>query len=328
MIREAEAIDKSNMKGLIDQFGKQIQDARKLGGKIKLRISPELIIVGGMGGSGYAGTLLKQYLPDLNILVIEDYHLPSWVKKNAFVFVSSYSGNTEETLSLFQDAHRKNFPIVALSAGGKLEAMALAKNVPHIKLPGGLPPRLSTGYLFIPLLTVLQNAGLIPNQDPEIDKAIAALDNPKHRRIGEELSSRLIDRVPLIYGSGKLEAVARKWKIDLNENSKTPAFYNIYPEFNHNELNGFINLPARFHAIILRDEDDSPRIQKRMDITKKIIRETGTTVTELVIRGDCALSKLLSALHISLYLSYNLALAYGTDPTPVPIVEILKKELK
>ncbi|MBU0980913.1 MAG: bifunctional phosphoglucose/phosphomannose isomerase [Nanoarchaeota archaeon] len=327
MIREESLTDKSNMEGSIANFFKECHDARKLGRKVRVQ-KPEAIVIAGMGGSGISGRLLHNYLPELPIFVANHYDLPEWLPKKTLVFVASYSGNTEETLSMFQAAHKKGYNIVAMSSGGKLEKMANAKNVTHIKLPTGFPPRLATAFLFVPLITVLQNSGIIPNKDVELDKAIQALQNPKHKRMGEDISKRLVDRVPLIYSSKNFSAVAMKWKTDINENAKTPAFHNTYSEHNHNELNGFLNLPARFHVIILRDEDDNRHIQKRFDITKKIIRETGTTVTEIMIRGDNKLSKILSTMHIGLWAAYHLALAYGTDPTPVPVIEVLKRELK
>jgi len=328
MIREAESLDKNNMEKIITDFSKQCQDARKLCGRIKTATKPSSIVIGAMGGSAIAGDFLRCYLPNIPISVVRDYQLPETIQKPALIFIVSYSGNTEESLSMFQDAYRRGHAIICMSSGGKLESVARAKDVPYIRLPSGVPPRLSTGYIFFPILGVLQNSGIIPNKDAEVEATIRALENPKHRRMGEELANRLKDRIPLVYSSGKFGAVAMKWKTDINENAKTPAFFNIYPEFNHNELNGFLNLPGRFHAIILRDENEHPRIAKRMDVTKKIIRETGTTLTELGIKGDNELAKLFSTMLIGLWASYFLAILYGTDPTPVPVIEMLKKDLK
>ncbi|MFH1409534.1 MAG: bifunctional phosphoglucose/phosphomannose isomerase [Nanoarchaeota archaeon] len=274
------------------------------------------------------GDLLRNYLPELPIFVVRDYALPAWLPKKTLVFSSSYSGNTEETLSMFQDAHKKGFTIISLSSGGKLQRMAMAKSLPHVELPPGFSPRLTTGFMLIPLIKILQQSGIISNRDAHLSKAIKSLQNPKHRRVGEELSKRLVEKLPIIYASERFRSVSMKWKTDINETAKTHAFFNTYSEMNHNEIMGFVEQNTSYHVIILRDEEDPLRIVKRMQITNKLMRETGAGVTEIVIRGDNMLSKLLSTVHIGFWMSYFLAMEYGHDPTPVPIIESLKNELK
>ena len=177
------------------------------------------------------------------------------------------------------------------------------------------------------MLAVLYNSHFIDNPSEDIKNTIKALKNPKFKERAQDLAEKLVEKVPLIYSSEKMGVVAYRWKTQFNENAKIHAFHHVFPELDHNELVGYGNIKAGYHIIIIKDDEDYVKVKKRMDITKRLISEAGINVTELVIKGECFLTKLFSAIYLGDLTSYYLALKYGTDPTPVDVIEKLKKEL-
>jgi len=327
---KAEDIDAEDMKSVIENFPNMCREGFRFGDKVEIKEKVYRIVVTGMGGSGISGDILKSCLHEesINVHVCKDYKLFDFVDKKTLVFVVSYSGNTEETISAYQDAVKKQAQIVAICSGGKLANMAKKDRNSLIKIPVGIQPRLATAYLFFPMLKVLQKNKIIKNKDEEVHAVIDALEKPVFRDMAEDLVPKIVNKIPLIYASQRYYTTAMKWKTDINENTKIHAFYNIYPEFNHNEINGYVNKIGDFYVIIIRDEDEQYRIRKRMKATKEIIKNKGVNVTEIVIKGDNYLTKLFSTIYIGTWVSYFLALEYETDPTPVEIIEELKKKLK
>jgi glucose/mannose-6-phosphate isomerase len=292
----------------------------------------EDIAVLGMGGSGFSGDLLKVYLgeSERRVHVIKDYTLPAYINKKCLVFAVSYSGNTEETVSGYRSAVRRNARVIAISSGGKLEELSKLNKTQHIKIPSGLPPRLSTPYLIIPILNVLSFSGIIDEQEKIMKKCIANLISSASRIESntKELAKKVKGKTPLIYASTRMFCVAEKWKTDINENAKIHAFYNLFPEFNHNELCAYDSPKQGYHAIILSDPDDYERIKARIKIFKKITSVSTTPVTEIAVTGDNLFTRLMSTIWMGLFFSYFLAVELGVDPTPVVIIEKLKKELE
>jgi glucose/mannose-6-phosphate isomerase len=284
------------------------------------------IIVAGMGGSAVGGDLLRLYMHDSKIPVatVRDYRLPDFVNENTLVFVISYSGNTEETLSAFEDAQKKKAKIVAVTSGGQL-----AEKAPKsIKIPAGLQPRAALGYLFLPILGVLVNSGIVKENTAEISEMLEILSKKDdYMQFGEKLAKKIGNKTPLIYASEQFSAVAYRWKTQFNENSKAAAFSHNFSELNHNEIVGYQTMPReKFIAIFIRDNHDHERIQKRMDITKEIISQK-IDVEEVYTKGSFMLSRLFSGLHYADYVSYYLALQNRIDPSPVVVIENLKKKL-
>jgi glucose/mannose-6-phosphate isomerase len=325
-------IDKENMIEILRSFPKMVETASALGDDITFQKDfIDSIVVCGMGGSGYNGDLLKAYLQkqQLRIDVIKDYDLPFYAQKKTLLFALSYSGNTEETLSACRLASHRGCKIISLSSGGKLQEMAKMNHNLHIIVPSGIQPRLSTPYQFIPLLNVLSFSGVIPEQEETIKKTIADLKNSaeKIEAGGKEIAGKLKGKIPLIYSSQRMQCLAEKWKTDINENAKTHAFYNTFPEFNHNELCAFENTGKDYHVLIVSDKEDPDKIKNRIKTFKKTVSQYKVAVTEIGISGDSMLTKLLSGVWMGLFMSYYLALEYGRDPTPVNIIEKFKKEL-
>lgn len=324
-----EEIDKENMHDVIKHFPEQVIKGFKLGAGIKVVDKIEGILITGMGGSALPGEILKSYLHDskIPITINRDYFIPEWVNSKTLVFAISFSGNTEETINAYRNAIRKGCNVIAVSSGGKLKMLADKQKVPHIMIPGGIQPRSGYGFLFFSILRVLQNSNLIEDQTSFVEKTVATLQKPIFWERAKELAEKLKDKIPVIYSSDRLKAIAYKWKISFNENSKVHAFYNVFPELNHNEMVGYTNVKGNLYIIIIKDEDDYERTRARMKLTKDLIKKAGVPVVEIELSGPCRLAKLISAIYIGDWTSYYLAMEYGLDPTPVDIIEEFKKKL-
>ncbi len=322
-------IDTRDMYGILEKFPQQIAAAMKLGENIKITEIIDKIVVTGMGGSALAGDLLQTYLKDekIPIHVNKDYFLPESINSRTLVFVISYSGNTEETVNAYRNALRKGCRIVVITSGGRLEMLARKQGIDLVLVNKDIQPRLALGYLFFPIITILQNSKLIADRTNEIIRMIEILKTPVFKDKGNDLAKKLDGKVPLIYTSERLKIIGYKWKINFNENTKIHAFYNVFPELDHNEINGFVNLKANYYVIIFKDENDYMKLRKQMDITKNLIKKKNVSVTEISLTGSSLLTKIFSAIYIGDWCSYFLALKYKVDPTPVELIEDLKKQL-
>ncbi len=320
-------IDNSNMLKAIEDFPQQCRTALDLAKGMTVSGKVDKVVVAGMGGSAVGGDLLKTYVHDskIPVFVVRDYKVPNFVDEKTLVFAVSYSGNTEETLSAFEDATRKNAKIIAVTSGGQLGVMA--KKV--IKIPAGLQPRAALGYLFFPVLGVLNNSGMIDVKGDEIKEMLDTLSKTEdYKSTGERLAKKIQNKTALVYSSEVFGAVAYRWKTQLNENSKSAAFHHVFPEMNHNEIVSFQSMNKKdFAAIFIRDNFDNERIKKRMDITKEII-STKVDAEEIFTRGDGMLSRIFSGIYYGDFVSYYLAILNNIDPTPVNVIENLKKRLK
>lgn len=323
-----EQVDKSNMRKCIEDFPYHIQDAVRRAENIKINEKCSEIILLGMGGSAIAGDLLQAYCPQLRITVNRDYDLPHYCTKETLVIVSTYSGNTEETISAYKQAIRKKCTLVTITSNGRALELTRLNNNPVIILPQGMQPRAALAYSFFTLLKFLDNSGIIPPQTEQIQYAIKELKRPVFEQMGKELAAKLYKKIPLIYASKRLYSVAVRWKNQCNENAKMHAFCNQFSELDHNEIVGFVKKSDAFHVVMLRDEEESDPMQKRMKITKDLIREHDGDVTEIVIKGKNVLVRLSSAVLMGDWMSYYLALANGVDPSDVHIIEELKKRMK
>jgi glucose/mannose-6-phosphate isomerase len=241
------------------------------------------------------------------------------------IFISSYSGNTEETVSCFYQSLQIKATTVAFSEGGKIEEVAKKNNIPHVKYKIDFPhfqPRYANTYAFAAMRKVLTNLKItgkiirFPKLDPK-----------KSEVFGEELAKKIKNKIPIIYTSNRFKVIAKNWKIKINENAKSPAFWNYFPELNHNEMLGF-SLPKNdYFFLILKDEEDHPRIKERIDLTAEIYKKKGLNSQIIDIQGKTFLDKILKTLVLGDWVSYYLAQEYEQDPTPVELVEEFKKKL-
>ena len=332
MAKKEDAIDKEHMIDSILSLHTQVKEGLNLAKDIRIKGKFEHVIVAGMGGSALPGLVLQNVVAPttLKVTVVRDYELPTWADKNTLVFAVSYSGNTEEAVSAYRDALKKGCAVVALSSGGKLKELARRQKIAWIEIPKpspGFQPRAAIGYLFFCILGVLINGSFLPKMDNEIETTIRALQNTKLEEKAKDLADNLTNRIPVIYTSEKLSSAGYKWKIAFNENAKTNAYANVFSELNHNEMNGYPNAQGKLHVIFITNDDDHPRIRKRMSITKELIKKQGFPVTEIALKGRSLMTKLFSAILIGDLTAYHVALNYKTDPTPVKLIEAFKKML-
>lgn len=319
-------VDKSNMLRALEEFPYQCKMALELSKGMSIPGDIENIVIAGMGGSAVGGDLLRIYMRNsrIPVHVLRDYRLPGFVNEKTLFFAISYSGNTEETISSFNEAEKRKAKIVAVTSGGILKQMAKR----CISIPAGLQPRAALGYLFFPALGVLDNSGIIKVKNDEISEMLGILGKTDDfRSEGERLAKKIGKRTPVIYASENMYAIAYRWKTQFNENGKMPAFHHTFSEMNHNEIVGYQNMQREdFISIIIRDKDDNERIRKRMDITKEIM-SSRVDVEEISTKGEFLLSRLFSGIYYGDFASYYAAIANKIDPSPVTVIENLKKRL-
>lgn len=303
-------------------FKPKIENADKL-------VKRKKYILAGMGGSRLAADVLLSLHPSVDIRFHKDYELPHYADtKERLVICSSYSGNTEETISAYTAARAKKLPVVCIAAGGKLIEMAKKDKTPYILIPNtGIQPRCATGFSLIALMTVLGMKKEI-SQLRSLEKTL----KPKLiEKQGRALAQKLENSVPLIYTSTQNSAIAENWKIKMNENGKIPAFWNVVPELNHNEMTGFdiisstASLSKTFHCVFIIDKNDHERIQKRFKIIEKLYTNRGISVTKIIISGNTREEKLFSTLLLGDWTSLALSEYYKTESEQVPMVEEFKK---
>jgi len=329
--------DKSGMLGIIESFPEQCRDAKSIGYKFAL---PEgfgkkykNIVCVGLGGSAIGADLVRSYVADelkIPLFVIRNYTLPGFAGRHTLAIISSYSGNTEETLSAYRDARKRGCGIVVITSGGKLLRFAAEDKIPVINIPAGFPPRTAFGYSFFPILVLLSRMGMIKDQSLFINDAIKNLKKLKKPR-AKMIAARLYGKLPVIYASeGRLSAVVTRWRGQLAENSKTLASSHVFPEMSHNEIVGWEN-PKRILkksvVIMLRDPSDHPGISRRMDVVKKMLLKKKVDVVEIDSTGKELLGRIFSLVYMADFVSFYLAILNKVDPTPVESITYLKKEL-
>ena len=354
-------LDKANMIELLEEFPQKMRDALRLGEEftIPTNFSPasvsnsvpapgsaqnfKNIVVLGMGGSAIGGDLLSNYLADelsIPIVVIRGYDIPKFVDENSLVFAVSYSGNTEETISALKKCLEAKARVIALTSGGKLAALSQENNFPVIKVPAGIQPRAAISYLFFPVLKVLERLGLIKERSEEIEETLSILQEFSveysaksllENNLAKKVALSLYQHLPLVYGSeGLLEAVAMRWKTQINENSKWPCFWNVFSELDHNEIVGYEienSINRQVKIVYLQDKEGSLRVEQRREITRKIIEDKVAEFIVCTTKGKGKLARMFSLIYLGDLASYYLAILNQVDPSPVACIEDLKKEL-
>lgn len=342
---DVRAHDRAGMAGLIAAWPEQVRTQRAALAERPwpARPAPNLLAVGGMGGSAIAADLVfaltAPRLP-FPTLVCRDYAWPAALGPDGLAVLSSYSGNTEETLALEAQARARGVPRVAITTGGALAARCDADGTPWRGLPAGLPPRAALGYSVVSLSLLLEALG-----DPGAGAAAweesvrtleelgqrcapdrAEADNP-----AKSLARVLVGRAACIYGgAGVPAAAARRWKGQFHENAKTLAFDAVLPEMNHNEIVGWqalADLHPRFAVVLLRDVDESPALAARMAVTRAILADEGVDVHEVRGEGASPLARMLSLVALGDWVSLYLAVLAGVDPTPIHKIDRLKAAL-
>ena len=342
-------LDTEDVLGAVERFADQCRDAWEIGRAatgLPDAAGIDSIVVLGMGGSGVSGDVVQAIVEprlQLPFRTIKHYGpLPGWVGRNTLAFAVSYSGTTEETVAALKEARDRGARCVAVSSGGTLEEEARAGGFAHVRIPPGLQPRASLGYLTLPLLAVLAGMQLIPDPTDDVEetlKVLADIAARCHRDVAmddnpsKDLAQRIVGRIPVVYGGPGLGSVAAyRFKCDLNEYGKTPAFWHYLPELNHNEIVGWNQLAdvttERAVVVMLRDESDGDRVDLRFDITRRLIESNVAEIFEVRSEGTSELARILSLVLITQLAAIYVGLAYGVDPGPVEVILKLKNELK
>lgn len=297
------------------------------------------IVFAGMGGSGLAGLIALSWPGfDLPFELVRNYHIPGYVSSETLFIASSYSGNTEETLSAFAEARTKNASIVVISSGGKLAEMAQSANYPLMQLPPGLQPRYAVFYNLKALLTVTDKLGITSGKADELSAAQQFLTDasskwlatiPTTQNLAKQIAQECAGKSVVIYAGPKLFPAAYKWKISFNENAKQVAWCNQLPEFNHNEFIGWTKQPVNkpYSVVDIRSNFEDPQVQKRFLVSSKLL--SGLRPDPIVVDavGKNLIEQLLWSIALGDFVSIYTALLSGLNPTPVDLIEKLKKEL-
>ncbi|MFN2370098.1 MAG: bifunctional phosphoglucose/phosphomannose isomerase [Candidatus Krumholzibacteriia bacterium] len=337
---------------LVDRLADQLLESAGLPGLDEAAAAgpaPARVVLCGMGGSAIAGDLVAPLLPEVQLAVHRDYGLPRWAGADDLVIVSSYSGDTQEALAGWDEAGRRGCRRLALTSGGALAALAAARDVPVVRLPGGLPPRASLGYGLGALVRVLGLLQALPDAAAEVEAAAAGLraaapgrlapyarageaspvpaDEPPARAVAESLHGR----VAVIHTAGaEAHAAGLRLKAQLNENAKVPALLAAYPELDHNELVGWAvdqDLRDRFVLLILRGRCDHERLDRRVAVTRGLLAGQFAAVHEIAARGQRPLARIMSLVQYGDFVSCHLADLRGIDPVPVDRITRLKAAL-
>ncbi len=346
--QQIKKLDPADMYARIYGFPEQLQEGYNLPirGDLSAINTAEIksIMVIGMGGSAIGGDILRSYLAEeaaIPIMVNRNYSLPRFVDRHTLLIASSYSGNTEETLAAFEQGKQRGCPIIVTTTGGKLGALAVENNYPHVILPAGLQPRAALGYSFGPLLQIMEKLGYIPGQKEIVEATCASLITSRKklgmnisekRNPARQLAAKLKEKIGIVYaGADYYDTVAVRFKGQICENAKALAYANICPEFNHNELVGFDfppKLVAKLVVIFLTGPADSHGVTKRFKIINKILTEKKITTVFLKAQGPNRLAEIFSLVQFGDLTSYYLALINKTDPSPVHVINRLKTALE
>lgn len=324
------------MKKLIADFTKHLTEAIAIGEKSILSTSEnkiENILITGLGGSGIGGTIVSEIISGeskVPVLVNKDYFLPAFVGKNTLVIVSSYSGNTEETLSAFKIAIERNAKIVCISSGGKILEIAKNKKIDFIEIPSGMPPRSAFGYSFTQLFFILHFFGIIKDGfKKNIQDSIQLLD-AEESNIQQEamkIAEKMLNTMPVIYSVSGNEGVAVRFRQQVNENSKVLCWHHVIPEMNHNELVGWKNQSGNYSVIIFRNQEDYSRSVERIEINKKVISESCKNIIEIAAKGNSRIERVLYHIHLGDWISVCIAELRNIDAMEVKVIDFLKNEL-
>ena len=344
-ISTIERYDTRQMRDLLVNFPEQIKDAVRIGSAAAVpwkagRFTD--VTVTGLGGSAIGGDLLRSYLAgelDIPFTVNRHYFLPEFVGRSSLVIVSSYSGNTEETVSAHGDAAKRGASVLCITSNGETQRLAKKFRQPVIIIPKGYPPRAALGYSFFTVLAAMVRMKLIAPRKKDIDETVrllarkaktySSLDPARNPALS--IAQQLFGKLPIIYSSAdRFDVVNLRWRGQLAENAKVLAFGHVLPEMNHNELVGWKVLRRHMKemvVIFLHDKGDHKRVQLRMGIMKNIVGEYAARIVDASSEGSSLLARTFSLIYLGDWVSYYLAMLNGIDPTPVKVIDYLKWEL-
>jgi len=300
------------------------------------------VVILGMGGSAIGGDLVRSLVQaesKIPVIIHRDYGLPAFADVRTLLIASSYSGNTEETLSAFEAALGTGYKKLAITTGGKLDQIAKENNIPVFKYDYKSEPRAALGYSFISTLGVMQKLGFVQDKTEEVTETVQLLERlsakldektPLKRNPAKQLARRLYGCLPVIYGAGITAEVAHRWKTQINENGKAWAFYEVFPELNHNATVGYPaprEIVSKIRVVLLRSPGFNERIKLRFNVTAELLKQAGVAYETVDSEGISPLAQIMSLVMVGDFTSYYLAILYKEDPTPVKAIDYLKERL-
>ena len=337
-----EAVDPRGMLGDVLAQPLQLGDAlwRTQSAGIRSRDLPGGLVVCGMGGSAIGGDLAAAALGDRAtrpITLVRGYAIESWTLPESLVLCASYSGDTEETLGCFEAAGAAGAQRVVITTGGTLAELAREEDVPVIGVPAGMQPRAAVIYMTIGVLECAALCGAAPGLHSEIDMATALLERLVEEwgpgagddSLAKSVARQLDGTIPVIHGAASTKAPARRWSTQINENADAPAFWTELPEANHNQICGWERgrAAAPFSGVFLCDDDQHPRVKRHMDLAAAELERVGAPALQVDTFGESRLERVLSAVLLGDLVSVYMAVLAGVDPTPVPAIDGLKRQL-
>lgn len=345
--QEIARLDRENLLRNIQEFPEQVEHCWQDWQKIALPtnfIQAKSVLLCGMGGSGIGNGLatdLAKVSSSIPIYNFQDYGLPGFVNKDTLVIATSYSGNTEETIDVVKKAAEKTKKIITISAGGKLESLSTNFRTPHYRINYGSQPRAALGYSLTALLAIFNKLGILEISDEEFQEAILVFKGFQKKidvnvstasNLAKTFAQKLSGKIPVIFGSGILSEVARRWKGQFNENAKTASYAEILPELNHNSLVGLQfpkDLSKKIFVIILQSKFDHSRNRLRQKITGEILERAGIGYDFVLLEpSPTPLAEIFQTIIYGDYISYYLAILNKVEPSPVPIIQYLKDKLE
>lgn len=326
------------MKELIENFAGQLKEAKAIASQYALPsgYTPREIhevVIAGLGGSAFGGEITRKVAESqasVPVQIFRSYTIPAHVGPHTLVIVSSYSGNTEETLEALHHCLDRGAEIVCITSGGKIADIARAKGLDLVLIPAGYPPRAAVGLSFVQQLRVLAARNIIRDFAQELDEAIQLVSDFSDHQAAEVLARKLHGKIPVLYSSDQFEPAAIRWRQQINENSKQLCWHHVIPEMNHNELVGWVHPQAmmeNLQVVLLRSRLDYHRTAMRFEINKEIIAKSCKNISEVYAKGESILGQLVYFLHFGDWVSWYLAQENHVDPTPVTVIDFLKGEL-
>lgn len=323
------------MKTLVEGFTTQLREALDIANKAVLTKKSNIqnIVVTGLGGSGIGGSILSELVQTechIPIIVNKDYFLPEFVNSNSLVIISSYSGNTEETISAMKHGIAKQAQMVCVTSGGEVETLAKIHKFDTIIIPGGHPPRSCIGYSLVQLMKIIQFNGFVKTDLlAQVKASINMLDIEKEAIKAEAMTiaEKLLHKIPVIYSLGSCEGAAVRFRQQINENSKMLCWHNTLPEMNHNELVGWTEKNEDLAVVTFRTSFDYDRTIKRYDLCKNLFSKYSSSVTDIDAKGNSRVEQFFYLINIGDWISCYIADLKNIDPVEVNVITNLKNEL-
>ncbi len=324
------------MKTLVANFSKQLAEAIEIGNNAKLTESKNKIsnvLICGLGGSGIGGSIISELVAgnaNVPINVTKGYFIPAYINENSLVIISSYSGNTEETLNCMELAIKKNAKIVSVTSGGKVLEISKSKSLDCIVVPGGMPPRACIGYSLTQLFYILDFYGVTSIKfKAQLEAATKLIETEEINIIAEAtiIAEKLIGKIPVIYATTYNEGIAIRFRQQLNENSKMLCWHQVIPEMNHNELVGWTEKNDALSVLIFLDKDEYSRNLARVEINKEVIKKYTPHITEVFSKGNSGIEKAFYLIHLGDWVSIILGEMRGADLMEINVINHLKSAL-